>query len=168
MSDEQPTRETTADEEGPVNRAPTGNVGPVLLPAVAALPPERRVFALERARGATVADAVRAAGITRRQTGSEWEADPAVRAAVEALQAARYDDPRAWLDELVPHAVEGLRAAVEKGEEWAIRDVLDRRYGKAVARTEVSGPGGGPVEVTRRDTLLGKVMLLAGSVEGGP
>ena len=126
--------------------------------------PQREVFARERSRGASVARAATAAGVSR-STGTRWEADPEVRAHVARLIEARYADPTAWLDDLVPVAVEKLGAAVRAGEEWAIRDVLDRRYGKAVARTEVTGKDGGPVEVVRRDDLVARVLVLAASAE---
>lgn len=131
-----------------------------------ALEPGRRLFALERARGASVAASARVAGVTR-QTGSAWDAEPGVVAAVRALQAQRYADPRAWLDELTPEAVAGLRRGVRAGAAWAILDVLDRRYGRATQRVEATGKDGGPIETVSRDDLVGRVLKLAARAEGG-
>jgi hypothetical protein len=39
-----------------------------------------------------------------------------------------------------------LNEALVKGEPWAIRELLDRTEGKAIASIELSGPDGGPVE----------------------
>jgi hypothetical protein len=54
-----------------------------------------------------------------------------------------------------------LRAGAEKvadsyanGEPWAVQFVADRMDGKAVQATEVSGPEGGPVQVSRIERLI--------------
>ena len=141
--------------------AGAGDVADVL----AGLDPARRLYVEERARGGAVTAAARVAGVSR-STGTRWEALPEVRAALDAAMRARYTDPIVWLDDLVPDAVAKLKAAVANGEAWAVRDVLDRRYGKAVQRQEVTGAGGGPVEVAlSREALMARVLLLAAEAD---
>ena len=52
----------------------------------------------------------------------------------------------------VTKAMQKLLDAVDNGESWAIKELLDRTLGKADQRLEVTGDGGGPVqtEVTLR------------------
>ena len=46
----------------------------------------------------------------------------------------------------VTKAMQKLLDAVDNGESWAIKELLDRTLGKADQRLEVTGDGGGPVE----------------------
>ncbi len=46
----------------------------------------------------------------------------------------------------VTKAMQKLLDAVDNGESWAIKELLDRTLGKADQRLEVTGEGGGPVE----------------------
>ncbi len=46
----------------------------------------------------------------------------------------------------VTKAMQKLLDAVDNGESWAIKELLDRTLGKAGQRLEVTGEGGGPVE----------------------
>ncbi len=46
----------------------------------------------------------------------------------------------------VTKAMQKLLDAVDNGESWAIKELLDRTLGKADQRHEITGDGGGPVE----------------------
>ena len=53
----------------------------------------------------------------------------------------------------VTKAMQKLLDAVDNGESWAIKELLDRTLGKADKRLEVTGEGGGPVETEITLTL---------------
>ena len=46
----------------------------------------------------------------------------------------------------VTKAMQKLLDAVDNGESWAIKELLDRTLGKAGQSLEITGDGGGPVE----------------------
>ena len=46
----------------------------------------------------------------------------------------------------VTKAMQKLLDAVDNGESWAIKELLDRTLGKADQRHEITGDSGGPVE----------------------
>jgi hypothetical protein len=107
------------------------------------LTPQQRLFVIRRAAGDSITKAAQAVGVTR-PTASGWNGEPEIAGAILVVQATRYLDPVDAMEPLIPDAMQKLTAAVRRGEPWAIKEVLDRRYGKPVQRSEHSGPAGGP------------------------
>jgi len=53
---------------------------------------------------------------------------------------------------MLRQAAEKLLLAASKGESWAIQQLADRLDGKARQQLEVSGEGGGPLQIEHKST----------------
>ena len=96
------------------------------------------VAGLLRKHAGNMAAVGRAYGVRRQSVRDYLETRPDLRALADEYREAVVDD-----------AEEGLTACVRRHEPWAITLAL-KTLGKSrgyVERQEVSGPGGGPVEV---------------------
>lgn len=51
-------------------------------------------------------------------------------------------------------AAEKLLSAAANGEPWAVKEIADRLDGKPMQQTEISGPDGGPVSVSRIERVI--------------
>lgn len=94
------------------------------------LTPSQRVFAMHRARGRSVAESAKEAGVARSTPAAHWDMD-LINAAILEIQQQMIASPMEAIGPLVPAAVEELAKALAEGKEWAAREVFDRAWGKA-------------------------------------
>lgn len=116
------------------------------------LTPTQRVFVMARARGLTVAKAATLAGVARNTPATNWDTDT-INGAILEIQEQMVKDAAQALQHIVPAAVFGLEAAVHMGDLNAIKEVLNRVWGKPIERKEVSGPDGSAIPLTFIQTL---------------
>jgi hypothetical protein len=108
-----------------------------------ALNPKQETYCLERARGASVAQASETVGVTDR-TGRNWEHDPGVAARIDELQALAVTEALRYLRahilaaarRLVELTQPGRMSAAGATNLAACKDVLDRAGLKPVERRE--------------------------------
>ena len=120
------------------------------------------------AKGAGIGGPAKGAGVGPAKPYTAETRPYAARAAVAATLAENHDpDEQKYRQEQRRLTRERRRAAWEatdnlvadpthKDHHAAVRDTLDRLDGRAVQKSEVSGPGGGPIE-TRDVSDLGKL-----------
>lgn len=94
------------------------------------LTPSQRVFAMFRARGKSVAESAKEAGVARNTPASTWDME-LINAAILEIQRQMISSPMEAVGALVPVAIEQLGKAAGQGKEWAVREVFDRAWGKA-------------------------------------
>ena len=95
------------------------------------LTPSQRVFVMYRARGRSVAESAKEAGVARNTPASTWNMD-LINAAILEIQQQMITSPIEAIGPLIPKAVAKLNAALDRGEEWAITETFDRGWGKPV------------------------------------
>ena len=108
------------------------------------LSPTERIFVLARARGKSVTDSTKEAGIHRSTPASNWDMDR-INAAILAVQGVLFENQTDAVAHLVPEAIAQLEKAVKAGDIAAIKEVFDRRWGKATQRNEHTGKNGEPL-----------------------
>lgn len=119
--------------------------------------------------GATLEEAAAIAGYAGKQ-GAAKARDTALGARAEAV-ADLADEYRKQSEERLAIAVKAIMPAVKKGSLFAVDRLvkLEARWSKlrggdAPARTEHSGPNGGPIDVKGvQDEILARIALLAAS-----
>ena len=109
-----------------------------------ALSPTERIFVLARARGKSVAKATEEAGIHRGTPAANWDMDR-INGAIMAVQSVLFENQADAVAHLMPEAMAQLEKAVKAGDIAAIKEVFDRRWGKATQRNEHTGKNGEPL-----------------------
>ena len=110
------------------------------------LTPSQRIFVMLRARGRSVADSAKEAGVARNTPASIWDMD-LINGAILEIQQQMISSPIEAIGPLIPAAIEGLADALAKKEEWAIKETFDRSWGKPTQRQEIAGDASKPVVV---------------------
>lgn len=96
-----------------------------------ALTPTQRIFAMSRSRGRSVTESAKDAGVDRTTPVKVWDMD-LVNGAILELQQEMASSAAAAVAHLIPKALAKLEAALDAGEEWAVKETNDRAWGKAV------------------------------------
>lgn len=114
------------------------------------LTPTQRIFAMSRARGKSVSDSAKDAGIARNTPASVWDMD-LINGAILELQQEMASSAAAAVAHLIPKALAKLEAALDKGEEWAVKETNDRAWGKPSQTNRNEQSGGIVIEVRLAD-----------------
>jgi len=103
-------------------------------------------YARYRALGLTQAAAAKKAGFSR-NTGYRREKEPGFDQLVQEFRRKWREEEEEPLTTLVPDAWHVLQVALKNGDVDAAKYIIDRRYGKPVARTELAGVDGEPIQL---------------------
>jgi hypothetical protein len=114
------------------------------------LTPTQRVFVMSRARGRSVADSAKEAGVGRATPANHWDMD-LINGAILELQQEMASSAAAAVAHLIPKSLAKLEAALDKGKEWAVKETNDRAWGKPSQTNKNEQSGGVVVEVRLAD-----------------
>lgn len=99
------------------------------------LTPSQRVFVLCRARGKTVAEASKEAGVSRTTPATHWDMEE-INAAILEVQQRMIANPSDAFTPLLPKALGTLERALDHNSMDAAKEVFNRLWGKPLQRTE--------------------------------
>lgn len=110
---------------------------------------EQRKWIIARLSATTDAAAARAVGV-HPSTVCRWKNKAALDEAVDQLLQAPKEQALILITEAVPDAarikIGALRSRRDQTRQAGATEILDRVLGKAKQSSEISGPGGGPIE----------------------